>query len=104
LKSGRFSVKTKAIYYSKNDFRSDSLVYRPVFIDFENWPVSGFSIHGLDDMGVGDAKFLKRIQELASASTVGVQPAGAVGCGGWTASIEQSAGNIGLPLSLRMLK
>ncbi|OQU78113.1 hypothetical protein SORBI_3009G156900 [Sorghum bicolor] len=56
----------------------------------------------LDGMGGGDAEFMKRIEELAAA--VGVQPAGAAGCGGWPASVERSASNVGLPLSLRMLK
>ncbi|CAN6346643.1 unnamed protein product [Urochloa humidicola] len=55
----------------------------------------------LDGMGGGDAEFLKKIEELAAA--VGVQPAGAAGCG-WPASVERSASTIGLPLSLRMLK
>ncbi|XP_066365770.1 uncharacterized protein [Miscanthus floridulus] len=55
----------------------------------------------LDGMGGGDAEFMKRIEELAAA--VGVHPAGAAGCG-WPASVERSASNVGLPLSLRMLK
>ncbi|XP_066362011.1 uncharacterized protein [Miscanthus floridulus] len=55
----------------------------------------------LDGMGGGDAEFMKRIEELAAAA--GVQPAGAAGCG-WPASVERSASNVGLPLSLRMLK
>jgi hypothetical protein len=45
---------------------------------------------------------MKRIEELAAAA--GVQPASAAGCGGWPASVERSANNVGLPLSLRMLK
>uniref|UniRef100_A0A0A9DRN7 Uncharacterized protein n=1 Tax=Arundo donax TaxID=35708 RepID=A0A0A9DRN7_ARUDO len=55
----------------------------------------------LDGMGAGDAEFMRRIEELAAA--VGVQPAGAAGCG-WPASVERSASSVGLPLSLRMLK
>ncbi|CAN6359916.1 unnamed protein product [Urochloa humidicola] len=55
----------------------------------------------LDGMGASDAEFLKKIEELAAA--VGVQPAGAAGCG-WPASVERSASVVGLPLSLRMLK
>jgi hypothetical protein len=55
----------------------------------------------LDGMGGGDAEFMKRIEEIAAAA--GVQPAGASGCG-WPASVELSASNVGLPLSLRMLK
>ena len=46
----------------------------------------------LDGMGGGDAEFMKRIEELAAA--VGVQPAGAAGCG-WPASVERSASNVG---------
>jgi hypothetical protein len=45
LKTDRFSVKTEANYGSKNSFRSVSLVYRPVFVGFENQYCSGFVIH-----------------------------------------------------------
>uniref|UniRef100_A0A804QLM5 Tetratricopeptide repeat (TPR)-like superfamily protein n=2 Tax=Zea mays TaxID=4577 RepID=A0A804QLM5_MAIZE len=57
----------------------------------------------LDGMGGGDAEFMKRIEELAAAAGLQLQPAGAVGCG-WPASVERSASNVGLPLSLRMMK
>jgi hypothetical protein len=50
-------------------------------------------------MGPGDAEFLRRIEELAAATSV--QPAGAAG---WPASVERSASSVRLPLSLRMLK
>jgi hypothetical protein len=46
LKTYRFSVKTEANYYSKNGFRSVSLVYRLVFVGFENQYCSVFSILG----------------------------------------------------------
>uniref|UniRef100_A0ACD5VT30 Uncharacterized protein n=1 Tax=Avena sativa TaxID=4498 RepID=A0ACD5VT30_AVESA len=56
------------------------------------------SIGSVGSHGGDDEEFLRRIQELA----VGMHP-GAGGCG-WPASVERSASNVGLPLSLRMLK
>ncbi|XP_047045780.1 uncharacterized protein LOC124650279 [Lolium rigidum] len=53
----------------------------------------------IDGMGGGDTEFLRRIEELAASA--GVRTAG---CGGWPPSLERSAGGVGLPLSLRMLK
>ncbi|CAM0955280.1 unnamed protein product [Alopecurus aequalis] len=52
----------------------------------------------IDGMGGGDTEFMRRIEELAASA--GVQT---VGCG-WPPSLERSAGSVGLPLSLRMLK
>ncbi|KAM0823724.1 hypothetical protein ACQ4PT_070678 [Festuca glaucescens] len=53
----------------------------------------------IDGTGGGDTEFLRRIEELAASA--GVRTAG---CGGWPPSLERSAGGVGLPLSLRMLK
>ncbi|XP_047045782.1 uncharacterized protein LOC124650282 [Lolium rigidum] len=52
----------------------------------------------IDGMGGGDTEFLRRIEELAASA--GVRTAGC----GWPPSLERSAGGVGLPLSLRMLK
>ncbi|XP_051207197.1 uncharacterized protein [Lolium perenne] len=52
----------------------------------------------IDGMGGGDTEFLRRIEELAVSA--GVRTAGC----GWPPILERSAGGVGLPLSLRMLK